>query len=66
MKQIGINLDDETIRQIRELALLWGLPDIRHNTDVVRRCVERVWMAEIGSEMDYKQDIQKKDLDNMS
>lgn len=48
MKQIGINLDDETIKQMQELAEKWGLPDVRHNTAVISRCVERIWFQEIG------------------
>ncbi|MBK8990170.1 MAG: hypothetical protein IPM39_29585, partial [Chloroflexi bacterium] len=44
MKQIGINLDEETIKQMRELAELWGLPEVRHNTPVISRCVERIWL----------------------
>lgn len=47
-KQIGIVLDDEVIEQMRQLARCWGLPEIRHNTAVIARCVERVWMLEIG------------------
>lgn len=50
MKQISINMDDETIKQMRELADKWGLPETRHNTAVVSRCVERIWLQEIGSE----------------
>lgn len=48
MKQISMQIDDETQKQIKELALLWGLPDQKYNTQVVLRCVERVWMLENG------------------
>ena len=48
MKHISINMDDETIRQMKELAEKWGLPNERYNTAVVSRCVERVWSQEIG------------------
>ena len=50
MKQISINMDDETVRQMRELAQKWGMPDARYNTAVVARCVERVWLQEIGTD----------------
>lgn len=50
MKHISIMLDDETVAQIRDLAEQWGLPAIRHNTDVVRRCVERVWREKVSDE----------------
>lgn len=52
MKNIGISLDDETIKQMQDLAALWGLPEIRHNTPVISRCVERVWMQEIGAKQE--------------
>lgn len=47
MKQISISMDDETIKQMRELAEKWGLPETRHNTAVISRCVERIWVQEI-------------------
>lgn len=47
MKHISISMDDETIKQMKELAQKWGLPDTRHNTAVVSRCVERIWLQEI-------------------
>lgn len=43
MKQISIQVSDETARQIAGLAHLWGLPAERHNTPVIERCIERVW-----------------------
>lgn len=49
MKKLSIHVDDETVEQMKELADLWGLPDIRHNTAVIQRCVERVWMLELGA-----------------
>lgn len=58
MKQIGINLDDETIKQMQELAERWGLPDVRHNTAVISRCVERVWQQVIGIELQVPEDTQ--------
>ena len=46
MKAISIQLADETERQLRELAALWGLPPVRHNTAVIERAIERVYQAE--------------------
>lgn len=50
MRHLTTSIDDETDRQIKELADLWGLPDIRHASQVISRCVERVWMLEIGDD----------------
>jgi hypothetical protein len=47
MKQISIQITDETARQIAELASRWGLPPERHNTPVVERCVERVYQQAV-------------------
>ena len=46
MKSISIRISDETARQMADLAAQWGLPLIRHNTPVLARCVERVWLAQ--------------------
>jgi hypothetical protein len=46
MNQFSYQADDETLRQIAQLAEWWGLPTIRHNTPVIARCVERVFNAE--------------------
>lgn len=48
MKQISIQLDDETTEQMKQLAAKWGLAEQRHNTAVVTRAVQLVWMLEIG------------------
>ncbi|MBK8990123.1 MAG: hypothetical protein IPM39_29350 [Chloroflexi bacterium] len=48
---------------MRELAELWGLPEVRHNTPVISRCVERIWLMEIGKD---KADISGKPIDNIS
>ena len=67
MKAIGIHLDEETVRQMKELAQLWGLPKVRHNTAVFQRCVERVWMQEIGCHQDHDTDKQNaRSIDNTS
>lgn len=52
MKQTSVRLDDETFRQIAELAELWGLPEVRHLSQVVTRCVERVHTQEFSAEDD--------------
>jgi predicted transcriptional regulator len=46
MNQISIQLDDETKRQMSQLAAWWGLPDVRHNTPVISRAVEQMLMIE--------------------
>lgn len=49
-KQSSIQLTEETRRQIEELAELWGLAGQRNTTEVMTRCIERIWMLEIGLE----------------
>lgn len=51
MRTISISFDEETTKQMKELAELWGLPEVRHNTPVISRCVERIWQQEIGSKL---------------
>lgn len=48
MKQISIQITEETARQIARLAKLWGLPSERHNTPVIERAIATVFMLEIG------------------
>ena len=48
MKQISIQLDAETIRQIADLARWWGLPPVKHNTPVISRAVERAHRDEFA------------------
>lgn len=48
MKQISIQITDETARQIERLAKRWGLPNERHNTPVIERAVATIFMLEIG------------------
>ena len=50
MKQISIQITDETSRQMAALAERWGLPAQRHNTPVLERAVATVYMFEIGYE----------------
>jgi len=54
MKQISIQITNETARQIADLAVLWGLPKQRHNTSVIERAVATIYMLEIGYD-DYRQ-----------
>lgn len=50
MKQISIQITDETARQMAALAERWGLPAQRHNTPVIERAVATLFMLEIGYE----------------
>ena len=50
MKQISIQITDETARQIAQLAEHWGYPAQRHNTPVIERTVATIFMLEIGYE----------------
>jgi hypothetical protein len=50
MKQISIQITEETARQIAALARHWGLPQERHNTPVIERAVATIFMLEIGYE----------------
>jgi len=48
VKQISIQITNETARQIADLAEHWGLPKQRHNTPVIERAVAAIHMLEIG------------------
>lgn len=50
MKQISIQITDETARQIAALAAQWGLPPQRHNTPVIERAINTIFMLEVGYE----------------
>lgn len=50
MKQISIQITDETARQMAALAERWGLPAQRHNTPVIERAIATLFMLEIGYE----------------
>ena len=54
MKQISVQITDETARQIADLAVRWGLPKQCHNTSVIERTVATIYMLEIGYD-DYQQ-----------
>ncbi len=56
MKQISMQITEETARQMTELAVHWGLPRVRHNTAVVERAVALAFMLEVGYEK-YQQRI---------
>lgn len=64
MKQISIQITDETARQMAALAKRWGLPQTRHNTPVIERAIATVFMFEIGTEQ-YKKllDIMNEESD---
>jgi hypothetical protein len=48
VKQISIQITDETARQIARLAKRWGLPQERHNTPVIERAIATIFMLEVG------------------
>lgn len=48
MKQISIQITEETARQMAALARHWGLPRERHNTPVIERAIATIYMFEIG------------------
>jgi hypothetical protein len=48
MKQISIQITDETARQMEKLARRWGLPPTRHNTPVIERAIATIYILEIG------------------
>jgi len=58
MKQISIQITDETARQMAKLAKLWGLPPERHNTPVIERAIATIFMLEIGYE-EYQNRLKK-------
>jgi len=45
-KQTPIQINDETRREINELATLWGYPSVRNTTPVVVRAVTQARMIE--------------------
>lgn len=58
MRQISIQVTDETARQMADLAVQWGLPRVRHNTAVIERAVALAYMLEIGYDK-FQQRIQE-------
>jgi hypothetical protein len=64
MKQISIQITDETARQIARLAGYWGLPQERHNTAVIERAVATIFMLEIGYDEHTKRLKQIQEDDN--
>ena len=58
MKQISIQITDETARQMEKLARRWGLPPARHNTPVIERAIATIYIMEIGYE-EYKQRVKE-------
>lgn len=58
MKQISIQITEETARQMADLAAHWGLPRVRHNTAVLERAVALAYMLEIGYDK-YQQRIEE-------
>jgi hypothetical protein len=54
VKQISIQITDETARQMAQLAKHWGLPPARHNTPVIERAVATIFMLDLGYDLDQK------------
>lgn len=50
MKQISIQITDETARQIKRLASYWGCAPQRHNTAVIERAIATIYMLEVGTD----------------
>jgi predicted transcriptional regulator len=63
MKQISIQVTDETARQMSQLALRWGLPPERHNTPVIERAIATLFMLEIGY-AEYQRRLQQLQDEN--
>ena len=53
-----MQITEETARQMADLAELWGLPRIRHNTAVIERTVALAYMLEIGYDK-YQRRVQE-------
>jgi hypothetical protein len=69
MKQISIQVTDETARQMQKLARRWGLPPARHNTPVIERAIATIYILEIGYEeytLRLKQMKEEEDQANQS
>jgi hypothetical protein len=62
MKQISIQITNETARQIAFLAQHWGYPDQRHNTAVIERAVNTLYMLEYGYD-EYQRRLRELDVD---
>lgn len=61
MRQATVRLSERTSKQIEELARLWGEPKERHNTPVITRCVELVWLSTLGEdELNELKDLDQK------
>jgi hypothetical protein len=69
MKQISIQITNETARQMEKLARRWGLPPARHNTPVIERAIATIYILEIGYEeytQRMKQMMEQGDEENQS
>jgi len=62
MKQISIQIADETARQIAWLAEYWGYAPQRHNTAVIERTINTIYMLEVGYE-EYRGRLQEMGVD---
>lgn len=62
MKQISLQISDETANRIAALAEKWGLPKTRHNTPVIESAISLVYMLEIGCEKSDDELVKALDL----
>ena len=65
MKQISIQIADETARQIAWLAEYWGYAPQRHNTAVIERAVNTLYMLEAGY-AEYRNRLQEMGIETTS
>lgn len=62
MKQISIQITNETARQIAFLAEHWGYPEQRHNTAVIERAINTIYMLEFGY-TEYRRRLREMGVD---
>ena len=65
MKQISIQIANETARQIAWLAEYWGYAPQRHNTAVIERTINTIYMLEVGCEA-YRHRLQDMGVETTS
>ncbi len=58
MRQISVQIADETARQIAWLAEYWGYAPQRHNTAVIERAINTLYMLEAGYQ-EYRNRLQE-------
>jgi hypothetical protein len=61
MNPLSIQLDEEARRMAKVLAEKWGLPEQRFISRVLLRCLERVFVQEVGTEANNRLHTDQKD-----